>query len=108
MLGTTTSYLADTTYLADIKSLSGESIKNVALALVGTALIIVMAVKGLSAYSQDKYGRLVGLILAAVPVAGFAYFPDQTVQLIKDIYDAIVGGGGGTGTGTGTNPPAGG
>lgn len=77
--------------LAQLTADSGTSLRNVLLGIVGTFLVVVLAVRGLSAFADERYGKLVTLIIAAVPVAGFCYFPDQTVDLLKGLYASFTG-----------------
>jgi hypothetical protein len=47
------------------------------------------------AYVDDRYGKILGLVAAAIPIIGFAYFPDVTVNILKGLFTSFAGGGGG-------------
>lgn len=85
-LANTTTYLA-----ADISATSGDKIKAVILGLCGTALIIIMAVRALGYFANEKYGKLAGMVVAAVVVGIFVYAPDTGISIIKSIGTTFTG-----------------
>lgn len=82
---------AEVTVLAELTSTSATNVRNIALGIIGTLTIVVLAARSLGAFADDRYGQLVTLIMAAVPVAGFCYFPDETTALLKGLWQSFVG-----------------
>lgn len=89
-----------TVVLAQLDSNSGTDARNIALGIIGTFAIVVLAARALAAFADERYGKMVTLIIAAIPVIGFAYFPDVTVEILKGLFTAFAGGGGSQGGGT--------
>lgn len=83
--------LAGTTVLADLTATSGTTIRNTILGIIGTFAIVVLAARSLGAFADERYGKMVTLTIAAVPVMGFCYFPDQTVSILKGLFSAFTG-----------------
>jgi hypothetical protein len=86
--------------LAQLNSTSGIDAANIALGIIGTFAIVVLAARALAAFADERYGKMVTLIIAAIPVIGFAYFPDLTVNILKGLFTAFAGGGNAAGGGT--------
>lgn len=84
---------------AQLDSTSGTDARNIALGIIGTFAIVVLAARALAAFADERYGKMVTLIIAAIPVIGFAYFPDVTVNILKGLFTAFAGGGGAKGGG---------
>jgi hypothetical protein len=85
-------FSAETMYYAQLTATSGVNFRNIILGIIGTLLVVVMAARGVGAYADQQYGKLVSIIAAAVPVAGFCYFPDQTIAIVKGLFTAFFGG----------------
>lgn len=85
--------LAERVVLAQLDSTSGTDARNIALGIIGTFAIVVLAARALAAFADERYGKMVTLIIAAIPVIGFAYFPDVTVNILKGLFTAFAGGG---------------
>jgi hypothetical protein len=85
--------LADRVVWAQLDSTSGTDARNIALGIIGTFAIVVLAARALAAFADERYGKMVTLIIAAIPVIGFAYFPDVTVNILKGLFTAFAGGG---------------
>ena len=75
-----------------INATSLDSIKGIILGLCGTALIIILAIRALGYFANEKYGKFAGMAMAGVVVAGFVYFPDQLITMLKGLWSSIVGG----------------
>lgn len=73
---------------------SGQGLRDIALGIVGTFALVVLGVRALGAFADEKYGKIVTSFLAAVPIFGFVYFPDSTTALLKSLFTAFVGGAG--------------
>ena len=84
---------AEGVVLAQLDSTSGTDARNIALGIIGTFAIVVLAARALAAFADERYGKMVTLIIAAIPVIGFAYFPDVTVNILKGLFTAFAGGG---------------
>jgi hypothetical protein len=68
---------------------SGVQLRNVFLAIIGTFGIIILAARSLAAMADERYGKMVTACLAAVPVFGIAYFPDQTLSILLGLWSAF-------------------
>ena len=79
--------------LAQLNSTSGSDAANIALGIIGTFVIVVLAARALAAFADERYGKMVTLIIAAIPVIGFAYFPDITVNILKGLFTAFTSAG---------------
>lgn len=75
--------------LAQLSATSGTALRDVALGIIGTLTLIVMAARALGAYADEHFGKLFTLVLAAVPVFGFSYFPDATAALLAAIWSSF-------------------
>lgn len=78
---------------AQLTPTSGTELRDVLLAVMGTFLLVVVAARGLAAFAEERYGKIVMLVLAAVPVAGVCYFPAQATELLKGLFTLFFGGG---------------
>lgn len=77
--------------LAQLSANSGVAFRDIVLGILGTFTLVVLAARGLGAFADERYGKMVTLILAAVPVVGFCYFPDQTLAILKDMFTLAAG-----------------
>lgn len=78
------------TNLAQLNPNSGINARNILLGIVGTFTLVVLAFRALGAFADERYGKLATLIIAAIPVFGFAYFPDETVNIFKSLYTSLI------------------
>lgn len=86
-------FLAETTInLAQLNANSGVNFRNIVLGIIGTLAVVVLAGRALGAFADERYGKLVTLLAAAIPVIGFCYFPDQTTSILKGLFTSIFGG----------------
>jgi hypothetical protein len=81
-----------TQYLAALSATSASGIAAIALGIIGTFAIVLLAARSLAAYADDRHGRMVTLIVAAVPIFFICYFPDQTVNILKALGTTFFGG----------------
>lgn len=84
-------FLSEAVNLAQLNANSGTNARNIILGIIGTFTIVVLAARALGAFADERYGKMVTLIIAAVPVIGFAYFPDETVNILKGLFSAFTG-----------------
>jgi hypothetical protein len=77
--------------VAQLTTGSGTGLRDIALAIIGTFTIVILAARAAGALADERYGRLITLILASIPVIGFAYFPDVTVDILKGLFSSGVG-----------------
>ncbi|WP_436501813.1 hypothetical protein [Actinokineospora sp. HUAS TT18] len=87
----TTLFMAWETAQGGLTSTSGRALRDIALGLVGTFALVVLGVRALGAFADERYGKIVTSFLAAVPIIGFAYFPDATTALLKTLFTAFIG-----------------
>jgi hypothetical protein len=75
--------------LAQLSATTGTAFRDIALGIIGTFAIVVLAGRALAALADERYGKMITLLLAAVPVVGFAYFPDVTVNILKGFFTSM-------------------
>ncbi|TDQ00598.1 hypothetical protein [Labedaea rhizosphaerae] len=76
-----------------LNSDSGAALAHVALGIIGSFILVILAFRALAAFADERYGKIVTCFLAAVPVFGFAYLPDQTRSLLSTLWSMFAGGG---------------
>src|SRR6478672_11094 len=79
------------TYLADLTTQTGVSLQGVILAICGTILGALIGIRALAAWAEDKHGKMATLILAGAVVAGFCYFPAESMEMLKSLYTSATG-----------------
>jgi hypothetical protein len=79
-------------YLADLTTQTGVSLQGVILAICGTILGALIGIRALAAWAEDKHGKMATLILAAAVVAGFCYFPAETMEMLKALFTSATSG----------------
>ena len=80
-------------YLADLTTQTGVSLQGVILAICGTILGALIGIRALAAWAEDKHGKMATLILAGAVVAGFCYFPAESMEMLKSLYTSATSGG---------------
>ena len=83
--------MAGADVVAQLSTSSGTGLRDIALAIIGTFTIVILAGRAAGALADERYGKLLWLVLGAIPVIGFAYFPDLSVSIIKSLFTAGVG-----------------
>lgn len=53
--------------------------------------ILLVAFRLVSYLLSEQFGKMFGVIFAAVPVIGFLAFPDQVTEVMKEIWKMLVG-----------------
>lgn len=79
-------------YLAALTPTSAFGIQNIALGIIGTFTLILLAARSAAAYADDRHGRMVTLVIGAAVIFFFCYFPDQTITILKSIGQTFFGG----------------
>ena len=79
-------------YLADLTTQTGVSLQGVVLAICGTILGALIGIRALAAWAEDKHGKMATLILAGAVVAGFCYFPAESMNMLKSLYTSATSG----------------
>lgn len=79
------------TDLAQITDTTGQSLRHALLNILGSFLIVVIAFRAAALFLDDKWGRLVTLLLGGAVVAGFCFFPDQATDLLKSLWTTMFG-----------------
>lgn len=70
----------------------GIAIKDAVLVLAGNIFIIIFIVRTVGAFAKKEWGDLVVNILAAIVIAGFVYFTDSSIEVLKGIWSMLFGG----------------
>ncbi|GLZ28148.1 hypothetical protein Lesp02_03380 [Lentzea sp. NBRC 105346] len=79
--------------LAQLRPDSFDPLQNIILPLLGTVLLIVMGFRLVSAYIEDRPGKILGALLGALPAAMAVFFPAATMGILKGLAQVLVGGG---------------
>jgi len=78
--------------LAALSATSANGLVNIALGLIGAFLIVILAARGAAAFADERHGKMITLIAAAIPVFFFCYFPSETTDIIKSLGTTLFGG----------------
>lgn len=70
---------------------TGEAVKDGILLLIGNAFLVVLAVVAFRCWATKQWGELVAVFAGAVVVAGFIYFPSQSVALLQKLWEQLFG-----------------
>jgi CHASE2 domain-containing sensor protein len=73
------------TYLAMVNGHSFDWVKQTALGLVGSLVIVVLLVRSIGAFLTQHWGQMASAFAGAVIVGGFCFDPAGTTALIKGI-----------------------
>ncbi|MGM1062050.1 hypothetical protein [Saccharothrix sp. Mg75] len=69
-----------------------DGIKNAIFALLGVLLMIVLGVRAFWSYMEDKPGKMVAQIVAALGCGVFVFFPDTAENILKGVIQSVIGG----------------
>lgn len=70
---------------------TGAEFKDWVLIIAGNIFIVVFIFRSIGAYSKREWGELITNFLAGVLIAGLIYANDQTIGLLKGIWNLIAG-----------------
>jgi len=71
---------------------TGVAVKDAVLTLAGNVFIIIFIIRTVGAFAKKEWGELVVNFLAGIIIAGFVYFTDSSVTVLKTIWSLIFGG----------------
>lgn len=74
-----------------ITAQSAEGLKTIALGIIGTLTVILMAGRMLASYAEERYGKMISLVVGGAAVAGVAYFPDTALSILKGLFSTTTG-----------------
>jgi hypothetical protein len=69
-----------------------SGITNIVFTVAGAALMLILIVRMLSAWTRRAYGEMAVEVLAVIIIGIFVWFPAQATNLLKGISDGLVGG----------------
>lgn len=69
-----------------------DGIKQAIFTLLGVLLMIVLGVRAFWSYMEDKPGKMVAQIIAALGCGVFVFFPDTAENILKGVIQSVVGG----------------
>lgn len=72
---------------------AGINLQNLILPIIGAVLVIIIGARALGALVDEKYGKMVSLVAAAVVPALFIFVPDQGIAVLKGLSSLLFGGG---------------
>ncbi|MEU8550965.1 hypothetical protein AB0C81_28975 [Streptomyces roseoverticillatus] len=70
---------------------TGEGLKKWVLVVAGNLFIAVLAARMVGSFMKKDWGGMITMCAAAVLVVGFVWFPDATVELLKGIWQKVIG-----------------
>lgn len=69
----------------------GVAVKDWVLLLAGNIFIIIFVIRAIGAFAKKEWGELVVNFLAGIVIAGFVYFTDSSITVLKSIWTTIFG-----------------
>lgn len=69
----------------------GVAFKDWVLLLAGNIFIIIFVIRAIGAFAKKEWGELVVNFLAGIVIAGFVYFTDSSIAVLKSIWTTIFG-----------------
>lgn len=74
---------------------TGAELRDWVLLIAGNIFMVILAVRSVGHFAKREWGEFTGMLLAAVVVAGIIWFPTQTIELFRQIWQTLLGNGGG-------------
>lgn len=71
---------------------TGNEALNWFLAIAGNFFIGLVVYRGLGHYARDEKGALLGHLAVGILIAGFIYFPKETITIFKGLWSLIFQG----------------
>lgn len=68
-----------------------DAIRDWVLVLAGNIFIIIFVVRSVGAYGKKEWGELTINLLAAVLLVGLIYFNESFIELLRNVWQLIVG-----------------
>ena len=70
---------------------TGIAIRDSILILAGNIFIIIFIVRSVGSYAKKEWGELTLNIVAAVVLVGLIYFNESFIELLRAVWQTIVG-----------------
>jgi len=70
---------------------TGDAIRDGILVLAGNIFIIIFVVRSVGAYGKKEWGELTINLIAAVLLVGLIYFNESFIELLRNVWQLIVG-----------------
>lgn len=67
------------------------SFEQLALSVVGNIFLVVLVVRAFGAYLKKEWGDLITELVFAVVLAGFIYFTDSMLAVLKLLWNLTIG-----------------
>lgn len=67
------------------------SFEEMALKIIGNIFLVVLVVRAFGAYFKKEWGDLATEVVFAVVLVGFIYFTDQSLGILKWLWNATLG-----------------
>ncbi len=77
----------------------GAALRDWVLLVAGNIFMLLLAARAVGHFAKREWGEMIGMGVAAVFVAGFVYFPDQSIGFFQDIWQTFLGESGGDDSG---------
>lgn len=65
--------------------------EELALKIIGNIFLVVLVVRAFGAYLKKEWGDLITELIFAVILAGFIYFTDQMINVLKFLWNLTIG-----------------
>ncbi|GAB3611552.1 hypothetical protein GCM10027414_36780 [Humibacter ginsengiterrae] len=67
------------------------SFEQLALSIIGNIFLVVLVIRAFGAYLKKEWGDLITELVFAVILAGFIYFTDQMLAVLKFLWNITIG-----------------
>ena len=67
------------------------SSEQLALSIIGNIFLVVLVIRAFGAYLKKEWGDLITELVFAVILAGFIYFTDQMLAVLKFLWNITIG-----------------
>lgn len=88
----TSVFMADVVVAQGLTPQSGTQLQNLVLPFIGSIFILFLAGRALGALLDERFGKMLSLFAAAIPVAGVVFLPEQSIEVLKGCYTFVLGG----------------
>jgi hypothetical protein len=70
---------------------TGADLKDLVLLLAGNFFAMILTVRAVGHFARRDWGEFTAMIIAAIVVVGFVYFPDQSIGALKSVWTTFLG-----------------
>ncbi|MFJ5099255.1 TcpD family membrane protein [Streptomyces sp. NPDC088557] len=67
----------------------GSAVSDWILKVAGNVLLALIALRALKHFAKEDWGAMITMVVAAVFVAGFVWFPSETQSLLGGVWSKV-------------------